>query len=105
MATPQPECAAREVSLNAVRADAMQLAETLTGIDETLTRLADHLNGNPNRTGELGGPIVGGGIAGADAAAPGLLPMLCDQGSRNINKAQTIQEKRNQICYQRGEGM
>ncbi len=99
MATQQPEAACREVSLDAVRSDGHQLAEDLATIELTLDRLADHLTG-----GQVSADKNVGGVSGMPATSPGMLPGLCDLGGRNINAAQTIQEKLNQICYQLGEG-
>ncbi len=91
---------AREVSLVAVRDDAINMQDGLTNLAATVQRLQAHLMGDLIKDA-----IKGGELNTVDRPSPsGELPSLCDMGMNNIHHLHRIQEQLNQLCYQLGEG-
>jgi hypothetical protein len=89
---------AREVSLIAVRDDAINMADGLANLDSTVQRLQAHLMGEQPS-------IKGGELNTADRPSPtGELPSICNMGMNNIHHLHRIQERLNQLCYELGEG-
>ena len=90
---------AREVSLNAVRDDVVNMQEQLAVLDQTVQRLQEHLMGAHPTLNK------GEDRERADRPPPsGALHSLCELGSSNLHHLHRIQERLNQLCYELGEG-
>ncbi len=90
------EVAQRESSIRGVRDDAFTIQERLQQLENTVMQLQDHLMGESNlKTRE--GPSTG-----AEPDAAGMLPLLCQLGSKNISHIVRIQEQLDQICHELG---
>jgi hypothetical protein len=93
--------ASREVSLVAVRDDAMAMTDRLHTLDATAQRLHDHLMGVSDSAKTPGEILRKENQAERPA---GMLPLICDVGVYNLRLADAIQERLNQVCHELGEG-
>ena len=90
------EVAQRESSMKGVRDDAFTIQERLGELETTVMQLQGHLMGESNlKTRE--GPSTG-----ADPDPAGMLPLLCQLGSKNITHIVRLQEQLNQVCHELG---
>ena len=94
------ECAAREITLNAVVDDAQIIAEHITTLEAISLRIHDHLMGvdmqlkQPGQERERETEIP---------PPSGVLPGLCRMNGNNIGRLQGLRERLNQISYELGE--
>ena len=90
------QAAQRESNIKAVRDDAFTIQERLGELESTVMQLQDHLMGESNLKTRAGSETA------VDPDAAGMLPLLCQLGSKNINHIVRIQEQLNQICHELG---
>ena len=90
------EIAQRESSIRGVRDDAFTIQERLQQLENTVMQLQDHLMGESNLKSREGP------TAAADPDPAGMLPLLCQLGSKNISHIVRIQEQLDQICHELG---
>lgn len=90
------QAAQREPSIKGVRDDAFVIQERLGELENTVVQLQDHLMGQSSLKSR------GGPENPEDAEVAGILPLLCNLGSKNITHIVRVQEQLNQICHQLG---
>lgn len=90
------QAAQRESSIKSVRDDAFVIQERLGELENSVMQLQDHLMGESNLKARQG-PSTGD-----EPDVAGILPLLCNLGSKNISHIVRIQEQLNQICRELG---
>ena len=90
------QAAQRESSIKGVRDDAFVIQERLGELEASVMQLQDHLMGESNLKARQGPSTAD------EAEQAGMLPLLCQLGSKNINHIVRIQEQLNQICHELG---
>lgn len=90
------QAAQREASIKGVRDDAFVIQERLGELENTVMQLQDHLMGESNLKPR------GASETADEPEVAGMLPLLCNLGSKNITHIVRIQEQLNQICHQLG---
>jgi len=90
------QAAQRESSIKSVRDDAFVIQERLGELENSVVQLQDHLMGESNLK------VRQGPSTADEPDVAGILPLLCNLGSKNISHIVRIQEQLNQICRELG---